>query len=147
MPFTDLIKTLIDYIDLGKRVATTIPGIAIALALVLGFAEPPDFLKRNAAFDSQLKEADERAVSATERFQKAQSDSQQAQAQIDALKAKLKTEPAEGQQTLKNQLTALTAGKHAFDIEAEYQTSQLSFLTKERTRLSDRMSEHAAFDG
>ena len=54
MNFSQLIKTLVDYLDLGKRIATTIPGMVLASVLVLFFFNPADFLgyrdlARNAA--------------------------------------------------------------------------------------------------
>lgn len=44
MNFSQLIKTLIDYLDLGKRIDTTIPGIVLASVLVLFFLNPRDLL-------------------------------------------------------------------------------------------------------
>ena len=35
MNLSSLIKTLVDYIDLGKRIATTLPGMALAFAVLL----------------------------------------------------------------------------------------------------------------
>lgn len=45
MNFSLLIKTLVDYIDLGKRIATTIPGMVLAFGFVLLFAQAPDVLR------------------------------------------------------------------------------------------------------
>jgi len=43
--FSQLIKTLADYLDLGKRIATTIPGMVLASALVLFFFNPNDVVQ------------------------------------------------------------------------------------------------------
>src|SRR5437867_1698708 len=42
MTIGDLIKTLTDYLDLGKRIATTIPGLVLACGVVLFYANPHD---------------------------------------------------------------------------------------------------------
>lgn len=47
MNFSQLIKTLVDYIDLGKRLATTIPGMVLAFGFVLLFAQAPDVFRQN----------------------------------------------------------------------------------------------------
>jgi hypothetical protein len=44
MNFSQLIKTLVDYLDLGKRIATTIPGMVLALGIVAFYTGPKDFL-------------------------------------------------------------------------------------------------------
>lgn len=46
MNVSELIKTLVDYLDLGKRIATTIPGMVLAFGFVLLFAQPPDSMQK-----------------------------------------------------------------------------------------------------
>lgn len=46
MNLSELIKTLVDYLDLGKRIATTIPGMVLAFGFVLLFAQPPDSMQK-----------------------------------------------------------------------------------------------------
>jgi len=41
----DLIKALGDYLDLGKRVVNTVPGLVMAFALVLLLSSPPDYFQ------------------------------------------------------------------------------------------------------
>src|ERR1700681_2499958 len=47
MNISELIKTLVDYLDLGKRIATTIPGMVLAFGFVLLFAQPPDSMQKH----------------------------------------------------------------------------------------------------
>jgi hypothetical protein len=53
MNFSQLIKTLVDYLDLGKRIATTIPGMVLAIGFILLFAQAPDFLQQGKLENSQ----------------------------------------------------------------------------------------------
>lgn len=59
MNFTQLVKTLIDYLDLGKRIATTIPGMVLALGFVLAFSDPPDVLRKAETLERQVQELNE----------------------------------------------------------------------------------------
>jgi hypothetical protein len=43
MNFSQLIKTLVDYLDLGKRIATTIPGIVLAAGILLFYYNADQF--------------------------------------------------------------------------------------------------------
>ena len=45
MSLADLIKSLADYIDVGKRVVNTVPGLLMAFAFVLLLSSPPDYFK------------------------------------------------------------------------------------------------------
>ena len=47
MNFNQLIKTLVDYLNLGKQIANTIPGMVLAGGLVILFSNPPDFFRPN----------------------------------------------------------------------------------------------------
>lgn len=45
MTMADLIKSLGDYINVGKRVVNTVPGLLMAFAFVLLLSSPPDYFK------------------------------------------------------------------------------------------------------
>lgn len=63
MNFADLIKSLTDYLDLGKRVANTLPGLVMALGLAFFVGAPPDFLLPKLAND-QFNVASEKLAKA-----------------------------------------------------------------------------------